>query len=153
MGNCHKTPIVPIDDDIIATDNSSYFITNNTITHCEIDYIYIFSYMKNKDFNNNYVKNIFFVIINRHMDFCNSIHHNTECKINNMFKYIIKESSIVIDINFKFKETCYICCEKIDKGIMLKCGHYYHKECINKWFDQNKYSCPLCRSKIRLYEN
>ena len=42
---------------------------------------------------------------------------------------------IVIDKNFENNE-CIICLEAMlidDKVRILKCGHMYHYECINKW--------------------
>ena len=44
--------------------------------------------------------------------------------------------------------TCSICLEQIndthDETKKLHCGHYYHTECIEKWFDEND-TCPYCR--------
>ena len=28
----------------------------------------------------------------------------------------------------------------------VKCGHKFHKNCINNWIDKNHTTCPLCRS-------
>ena len=45
---------------------------------------------------------------------------------------------------------CSICLSKIYKQkIKLKCNHFYHKECIEKWFTKNN-SCPVCRKEILL---
>ena len=56
-------------------------------------------------------------------------------------------------------EICSICQNKIfdnfdntntqndtNKNVLasLKCGHIFHKECIDRWF-QTKKSCPLCK--------
>ena len=45
-------------------------------------------------------------------------------------------------------EQCPICLDHIinfnDKNI-LDCGHYYHKICINKYFDT---SCPICKKQF-----
>ena len=55
------------------------------------------------------------------------------------------------------EEKCSICLEIIDTGelnggkinyLKLKCGHSYHKYCIETWYKQNK-SCPYCRDKIK----
>ena len=61
-------------------------------------------------------------------------------------------------------DKCSICCNKFNfkmhKIKLLKCGHIYHEECINKnehnrWItnkDKNykKSKCPLCRKKYRI---
>ena len=44
-------------------------------------------------------------------------------------------------------EPCPICmCDlkEGDKFCCLPCGHHYHEECINTWFDR-KNTCPNCR--------
>ncbi len=42
---------------------------------------------------------------------------------------------------------CSICMEQSNEGVLLKCGHTYHKTCIEKW-RKNKSTCPLCRVEI-----
>ena len=44
------------------------------------------------------------------------------------------------------KEECMICRETMveeDKILILKCKHYWHKDCINEWMKFNK-KCPKC---------
>jgi hypothetical protein len=41
-------------------------------------------------------------------------------------------------------ETCAICFETSTNP--LKCGHCFHKECLEKWLKYN--SCPVCRKPI-----
>ena len=31
----------------------------------------------------------------------------------------------------------------------LKCNHYFHKKCLNKWLKKSV-SCPLCRQDLRI---
>lgn len=54
---------------------------------------------------------------------------------------------------------CIICHDKILNEIeILKCRHFFHKNCIEQWFDTQKNakqipSCPLCRQKhITIWE-
>jgi len=65
------------------------------------------------------------------------------------------DSIIIIDGKIeKLKESfegveCSICLEEICrvKSVKLKCGHIYHKKCINKWKFMND-SCCLCKRPI-----
>lgn len=49
------------------------------------------------------------------------------------------------------QEECYICFEKYKEREMKrklpKCGHYFHKKCIDKWL-KSKSSCPNCRCDL-----
>ena len=61
-------------------------------------------------------------------------------KKRNSRKKIIQES-------IRKYSSCIICFSdfnKNDKIKILKCGHIYHKECINEWF-KKKELCPICR--------
>ena len=44
--------------------------------------------------------------------------------------------------------TCTICIDEIiltnENTIKLECEHFYHKDCINKWLENNN-NCPICR--------
>ena len=46
---------------------------------------------------------------------------------------------------------CYICFDpykpKELKRVLPKCGHVFHKKCIDKWL-KHKSSCPECRSEL-----
>ena len=47
---------------------------------------------------------------------------------------------------------CVICLEEFtnrENILQLKCKHYYHKLCLQKWLDSNpKKICPICKYKI-----
>ena len=49
-------------------------------------------------------------------------------------------------------DNCAICQDSIDSGqemrLIKHCGHFFHKECIDTWFDTNVH-CPTCRYDIR----
>jgi ankyrin repeat protein len=51
-------------------------------------------------------------------------------------------------------DKCSICFEKINKLIILKCGHVYCLECILHWFTSNnvtyKQKCAICRNKFTI---
>ncbi|ESN95476.1 hypothetical protein HELRODRAFT_153046, partial [Helobdella robusta] len=46
--------------------------------------------------------------------------------------------------------TCVICVKKFTEKeflYMLHCGHAFHMECLNRWFEE-KQSCPYCRQNV-----
>ena len=50
--------------------------------------------------------------------------------------------------------TCPICQEEINPRChctVLKCGHYFHKNCAKEWFTKQceKPTCPMCRKDVR----
>lgn len=49
----------------------------------------------------------------------------------------------------KISETCSICQCGSSNLVSLRCGHSFHKNCIQNWVDQeNKNSCPICRDVV-----
>ena len=71
-------------------------------------------------------------------------HECTTCKYKDDYKGYLNEIKIEND------QSCVICCENYFEnniGFKLKCGHVYHKECINAWF-KNCGTCPICRHVI-----
>jgi len=62
------------------------------------------------------------------------------------YRLIKKDDKLIKD-----EEKCVICLDnyKVNEYKReLKCGHVFHKKCIDKWFKKrsdNK-SCPLCRN-------
>ena len=56
------------------------------------------------------------------------------------------------------KESCSICYDTYLVGqykrVLDKCGHTFHKKCVDKWFVSNpNLECPLCRAKYNKSEN
>jgi hypothetical protein len=43
---------------------------------------------------------------------------------------------------------CFICMDTIDVMVKLPCNHFIHQSCYIKWRDQQKNTCPLCRSIV-----
>ena len=50
--------------------------------------------------------------------------------------------------------TCSICLSKIPnkKTCTTNCNHKFCNDCLNKWFNKKKISCPICRSNIKTYK-
>jgi len=44
---------------------------------------------------------------------------------------------------------CSICFEQYEKEnyVAVKCGHTFHKDCIEKWL-RIRQTCPLCRESV-----
>ncbi len=55
---------------------------------------------------------------------------------------LVKETNIING------DDCSICLEKINKGLVFKCGHIYHKKCIDTHIELNNSKCPLCRRDL-----
>ncbi|KAI9170037.1 hypothetical protein LWI28_021452 [Acer negundo] len=46
---------------------------------------------------------------------------------------------------------CCVCLSgfQVDEEVSeLSCKHFFHKGCLDKWFDNNHTTCPLCRSVL-----
>jgi hypothetical protein len=43
--------------------------------------------------------------------------------------------------------TCSICLNEVKRTRRnaIRCGHIFHQTCIEKWKEQGKYTCPVCR--------
>ncbi|XP_026820006.1 protein TRC8 homolog [Rhopalosiphum maidis] len=44
----------------------------------------------------------------------------------------------------KFNDVCAICHENMRSARITKCNHYFHGECLRKWFYVND-QCPMCQ--------
>jgi len=49
------------------------------------------------------------------------------------------------------EERCLVCLCDYEIGEearkLAKCGHLFHKECIDQWLTTGRNSCPLCRAQ------
>ena len=53
------------------------------------------------------------------------------------------------------KDTCSICYEEMTLGCkktkcLENCGHNFHKKCLQNWINQDKATCPLCRTPLKV---
>ena len=47
---------------------------------------------------------------------------------------------------------CLICLDEFNQGqhlTVIKCGHIYHKACLDSWFLKKK-TCPLCDEQLTI---
>ncbi|CAI9282411.1 unnamed protein product [Lactuca saligna] len=47
-------------------------------------------------------------------------------------------------------KSCCVCLLRLEKARdeerrVLACGHEFHKVCVDKWFDECRKTCPVCR--------
>ncbi|KAJ8765710.1 hypothetical protein K2173_014832 [Erythroxylum novogranatense] len=46
---------------------------------------------------------------------------------------------------------CAVCLSEFHEGESvrgLRCGHVFHKDCLDKWLQQGFATCPLCRTQV-----
>jgi hypothetical protein len=64
-----------------------------------------------------------------------------ECKIN------YKSNSKKTLVHTNIPSTCPICLEALSDTI-TECNHSFHMKCIEEWIENDKDTCPMCRSKL-----
>lgn len=47
-----------------------------------------------------------------------------------------------------YSETCNICLNELNEYVYIKCGHSFHKECVEKWLLEHN-TCPCCRMNVK----
>jgi len=50
------------------------------------------------------------------------------------------------------QHECCVCLEAMPQGEqvrILPCRHVFHHECINGWFNQYKFTCPMCKMDLK----
>lgn len=60
------------------------------------------------------------------------------------------------DEEHEVSQNCCICREDYSeepdkKTILIGCHHDFHIECLKKWINTNKRSCPICRTDLNFY--
>ena len=61
-------------------------------------------------------------------------------QIKQKYKKDKKITNCMIDIINLKHDYCSICLDEPNKCSQLKCGHIFHRKCINKWFIQYTYN-------------
>lgn len=74
--------------------------------------------------------------------------------ITQFINHLIGKNKSILNFNKqKYGEECPICLEIFEESeddsllCTLKCGHSYHKKCVNDWLTKDS-SCPSCRAII-----
>lgn len=97
----------------------------------------------------NKIKNVYKWIYQEEENTCTIKTFEIIEQCNCSYKYIDNTDNIE-DINLKEEEKCSICLENLDNIDIKKttCNHFFHKQCIYEWINNNKNTCPLCRENI-----
>jgi len=95
----------------------------------------------------NKIKNVYNWIYKEEENTCTIKTFNVIEECNCVHKYIEDPNN---NISYNSEEKCSICLETL-KNINVKktsCNHFFHKQCIYEWINNNKNTCPLCRENI-----
>ena len=106
----------------------------------------------------NDIKQKFFEEFNNRLDLLNNsneIEHticrSLTCVLYNKPTDMLKEKYKKIKKEEEYKK-CNICFEQFKENQYkrdIKCGHLFHKKCIDKWINKyHKVNCPVCRENI-----
>lgn len=65
-----------------------------------------------------------------------------------VYKTIKDKYRFKLITSFSKEEECSICLENfVEPLVKTECKHLFHKECIERAYEQNK-NCPLCRMNL-----
>jgi len=73
----------------------------------------------------------------------------------NLFVHLNRNTAIrVIPVEYDENDSCTICCQGFyEKQIireLLHCKHFFHIQCVDKWFETH-ITCPICRVSLVPY--
>lgn len=60
---------------------------------------------------------------------------------------------VLVKTNNEYKDECSICLDNFyinEKVLFLKCHHYFHHSCVEKWLLHESNKCPKCRTVQRI---
>ncbi|CDO95875.1 unnamed protein product [Kluyveromyces dobzhanskii CBS 2104] len=77
--------------------------------------------------------------------------HNALNKLKSRLGYLDTLTRLKSSIVENASITCTICYSEIYTGSILKCGHFFCKGCVVKWFEKDT-SCPMCKSETTSFE-
>ena len=131
-------------DNIADNDDMPDLIDNNNYNHISNNFIHYLEQAIVSVANSFSQINFMNILVN------NNIHRNNEDvvaslsteDINKLKKYKLEET---------LENPCSICktsMEKDEEVCHLECGHIHHSECIEPWFNQYNYRCPMCRQEV-----
>ena len=109
--------------------------------------------------SDNSIGNMIFNIINSGLSYAqrNEFQNMLQTEMNSI--PIILDSNVLNSFELKkyseVKESdnrlCTICLvdhDNEDIVRILKCNHFFHKDCIDEWLNKHSYKCPVCRCEL-----
>lgn len=95
----------------------------------------------------NKIKNVYKWIYEEEENTCTVKTFNIIDQCNCSYKYLENSDNILPE---SIQEKCSICLENLESLDIKKtmCNHFFHKQCIYEWINNNKNTCPLCRENI-----
>jgi hypothetical protein len=142
-----------------------YNLNHNTMNTNHRDFIYTYNIYINMYNNERIAYNIILGLFNEY----NNILTNLITNLSQITNENTSPSSILEQNNIKFTlieknipEYADYCCsiclfdyndndndlkqEEQQEVIKINCNHIFHLICLSKWINENKQTCPLCRS-------
>lgn len=105
-------------------------------------------------FTNDSLENLFTNVFsnqnstNQPLSLSNLNHNTTLFTYNQNFR---DNNTQTNELNQNEEVICTICRDTFTEGIEIRqlnhCGHYYHRNCIDTWFERHN-SCPYCRHNL-----
>ena len=84
---------------------------------------------------------IFYYLLNSDME--RGVHKSVIEKESKVFKFSTLSDSIDAECSI-----CFADYDRDDEVRVLKCGHDYHKSCVDEWLMRHRNRCPKCMSVI-----
>jgi len=75
----------------------------------------------------------------------------SESNIKNYFKGLVFDSNVKTAVHTG-DDICSICFEVEHIDCKLRCGHYFHSDCVKTWLYEKK-TCPVCRAGTKYIFN
>jgi len=134
-----------------TTTSRTFQNTNNGVVET---LEFTFSNPPNGTFTNDSLENLFTNIFNNtnstnHPLSLSNLNHNTTLfTYNQNFR---DNNTQTNELNQNEEVICTICRDTFTEGIEIRqlnhCGHYYHRNCIDTWFERHN-TCPYCRHNL-----
>lgn len=121
---------------------------NNAINLNAENSNFVFSFLPNNNLINN--TNIVNQILSNMTNIVNNT-NNTQEDVNITMDKDDIDNLEILKYSSDKNTSCSICLmdvEKDDEIFKIKCDHFFHKDCLEKWLSDYNYLCPICRTEL-----